>query len=332
MGTTKAVGDSSASLSLAQLTKTVNLAEANASEEDKIKAMMLQSGHEYNPINYMKKSLVGLPPPSYTCFRFGKPGHYIKNCPTNGDKNFATGPSIKKSTGIPTSFMMEVKDPNMKGAMLTNSGKYAIPIIDAEAYAIGKKEKPPFLPEEPSPSSEEGDPIPEELLCLICKDIPTDAVVIPCCGNSYCDECIRTALLESDEHTCPTCHENDVSPDALVANKSLRQAVNNFKNKTGYTKRLRKQWEADGVTRLVVRDLTVTVWISEASFGWCLRLPSVHRVAAAAWFCCRHQQQAKGISGLFYLAVACSVQSLAASNLGSSRFLSHWMGMYGDGE
>nr|XP_034379256.1 E3 ubiquitin-protein ligase RBBP6-like [Arvicanthis niloticus] len=242
MGATKAIDDPSASLSLAQLTKTVNLAEANASEEDKIKAMMLQSGHEYNPINYMKKSLVGLPPPSYTCFRFGKPGHYIKNCPTNGDKNFATGPRIKKSTGIPTSFLMKVKDPNMKGAMLTNTGKYAIPIIDAEAYAIGKKEKPPFLPEEPSPSSEEGDPIPEELLCLICRDIPTDAVVIPCCGNSYCDECIRTALLESDEHTCPTCHENDVSPDALVANKSLRQAVNNFKNKTGYTKRLRKQY------------------------------------------------------------------------------------------
>lgn len=58
-----------------------------------------------------------------------------------------------------------------------------------EAYAIGKKEKPPFLPEEPSSSSEEDDPIPDELLCLICKDIMTDAVVIPCCGNSYCDEC-----------------------------------------------------------------------------------------------------------------------------------------------
>ena len=57
-----------------------------------------------------------------------------------------------------------------------------------EAYARAKKEKPPFLPEEPSsPSS--GDPIPHELSCLICKDAMTDAVVIPCCGNSYCDEC-----------------------------------------------------------------------------------------------------------------------------------------------
>lgn len=30
--------------------QTANLAEANASEEDKIKAMMSQSGHEYDPI------------------------------------------------------------------------------------------------------------------------------------------------------------------------------------------------------------------------------------------------------------------------------------------
>lgn len=30
--------------------QTANLAEANASEEDKIKAMMSQSNHEYDPI------------------------------------------------------------------------------------------------------------------------------------------------------------------------------------------------------------------------------------------------------------------------------------------
>ncbi|XP_075345872.1 E3 ubiquitin-protein ligase RBBP6-like [Mycteria americana] len=38
-------------------------------------------------------------------------------------------------------------------------------------------------------------------------------------------KCIRTALLVSEEHTCPTCHQTDVSPDALIANKALRKVT-----------------------------------------------------------------------------------------------------------
>lgn len=71
-----------------------------------------------------------------------------------------------------------------------------------EAYAIGKKEKPPFILQEKLKSEAEEDPVPDELLCLICRDLMSDAVVIPCCGNSYCDDC------EFQSHPHTTHHEN----------------------------------------------------------------------------------------------------------------------------
>ncbi|XP_028314743.1 E3 ubiquitin-protein ligase RBBP6-like isoform X1 [Gouania willdenowi] len=225
--------DSSPSMSLAQLTKTANLVDANASEEDKIKAMMSQSNHEYDPIHYSKKA-IGPPPANYTCYRCGKAGHYIRNCTLQStqDKVVESLKPVKTSKGIPQSFMVKA-EPGTKGAMLTMTGEYAIPAIDAQAYAQGKKERPPFVPHEQSSSEEEIDPIPDELLCPICTDLMIDAVVIPCCGNSYCDECIRTALLDSEDHVCFTCKQSDVSPDNLIANKFLRQAVNSYKNESG---------------------------------------------------------------------------------------------------
>ncbi|KAI3360046.1 hypothetical protein L3Q82_014378 [Scortum barcoo] len=237
-GAIKAMDDQSFSTALPFFSKMANLADADVSEEDKIKVMINQSS--YDSMNYSKKFGAVLPA-NYTCYRCGNTGlDHIRNCPTSGqDKNFETPLRIKKSTGIPRSFMVEVDDPNIKGAMLTNCGRYAIPAIDAQAYAIGKKEKPPFFAQEQPKSEGEEDPIPDELLCLICHDLLSDAVVIPCCGNSYCDDCIRTALLDSEEHVCPTCSQSDVSPDTLIANKFLRQAVNNFRKEQGFTKGLR---------------------------------------------------------------------------------------------
>ncbi|XP_056606880.1 E3 ubiquitin-protein ligase RBBP6-like [Triplophysa dalaica] len=127
---------------------------------------------------------------------------------------------------------MEVEDPNMKGVMLSSSGKHVIPIINAEAYASQKKENPPFLPQiESSSSTSDGDPVPDAFLCKICKDLITDAVSTPCCSSSYCDDCIRSCLLDSEEHVCPTCKQSCVSPDSLNINTFLRQEVNRFKNR-----------------------------------------------------------------------------------------------------
>ncbi|XP_053707697.1 E3 ubiquitin-protein ligase RBBP6-like isoform X3 [Synchiropus splendidus] len=234
-GAVKPMSDQSFSVATPFFSKIVNLAHADVSEEDKLKTLSHQS--LYDPQTYTN-SFNAVPHAKYTCYRCGTGGHHIKNCPSIGtDKNLEPPVKIRKSSGIPRSFMVEVDDPNIKGAMLTSSGRYAIPTIDAEAYAIGKKERPPFLQQELPKLESKKEAVPEELLCLICRDLLSDAVVIPCCGNSYCDDCIRSALLDSEEHTCPTCGQSGVSPDTLIANKFLRQAVNNYTKEKGDSSR-----------------------------------------------------------------------------------------------
>lgn len=126
--------------------------------------------------------------------------------------------------------MVPVDGPQVQGAMMTPNGSYAVPVLDHQAYTQKSAPSAPVLPE----SKPE---IPEDLLCSICSDLLTDAVMIPCCGNSFCDECIRSCLLESEEHECPDCHEKDISPGTLIPNRFLRNSVANFKNTTGYVKK-----------------------------------------------------------------------------------------------
>lgn len=67
---------------------------------------------------------------------------------------------------------------------------------------------------------------------------------------------IRTFLLESEEHECPDCNEKDVSPETLIPNRFLRNAVMNFKNETGYAKRqtYRPPAQSSAVSSTVLTD------------------------------------------------------------------------------
>jgi hypothetical protein len=76
--------------------------------------------------------------------------------------------------------------------------------IYSQAYKEGKKERPPFQ-QEPEPVVEKPE-IPEDLLCNVCKDLLTDAVMIPCCGNSFCDECkLLGCGVVKDKEFCNNC-------------------------------------------------------------------------------------------------------------------------------
>ncbi|CAB0027944.1 unnamed protein product [Trichogramma brassicae] len=201
---------------------------------DKINLMIEQSTQEYQSYNWVKvkaSSQTGKVYPSYRCHRCHRAGHWIKDCPMPSEVK-----RIKKSSGIPSSFMVQVEGPSVPGALLTSSGTYAVPSIDYKVYEETKREKSQLKRkkttiEEPSTDVVQT-PIPKEIICPICKEILNDAVMIACCAMTFCHECISTYLVESEDQQCPHCKEKDVSPEQCWPNRYLRKAVSRFNNET----------------------------------------------------------------------------------------------------
>ncbi|CAB0042065.1 unnamed protein product [Trichogramma brassicae] len=165
----------------------------NGSEMDKINLMIEQSTQEYQSYNWYI--------PSYRCHRCHRAGHWIKDCPMPSVKSR----ELKKSSGIPSSFMVQVEGPS-------------VPV-----------EKKKTTIEEPSTDVVQT-PIPKEIICPICKEILNDAVMIACCAMTFCHECISTYLVESEDQQCPHCKEKDVSPEQCWPNRYLRKLwLNNSK-------------------------------------------------------------------------------------------------------
>ncbi|XP_059155173.1 E3 ubiquitin-protein ligase RBBP6-like [Physella acuta] len=232
-------------MTLEKLKQTPDLASAPASEIDKIKAVIDQSTKGFEQSSFLGKHQTGVPHDTYVCRRCGQKGHYVTNCPNSIPEDRIIEPRYKRTTGIPSTMLTIVDDPLHPGALLTHHGQFAVPTVDVLGYRETKKERPPFLPGEKQPEPEKRK-IPQELLCHICEDLCVDAAIAPCCGTSFCDECLREVLLESDDHQCPSCKETNVSPDRIVANRSMRLAVTNFLNGAGYTKVKRRRTMSSG--------------------------------------------------------------------------------------
>jgi len=65
------------------------------------------------------------PPPSYVCHRCNQPGHYINNCPTNGDPNYDFH-KVKKPTGIPRVFLKPVTGGKSGATLMMPGGGFAV--------------------------------------------------------------------------------------------------------------------------------------------------------------------------------------------------------------
>lgn len=64
--------------------------------------------------------------PNYICYRCNKPGHFIDECPTNGDPSYDFL-KVKKATGIPKSFLKPVTEGEVtKNTLRMPNGSLAV--------------------------------------------------------------------------------------------------------------------------------------------------------------------------------------------------------------
>ncbi|KAG2224327.1 hypothetical protein INT45_012896 [Circinella minor] len=180
-----------------------------------------------------------VPPPTYVCYRCGQKGHYINQCPTNGDKEFDKHPRIKRTTGIPRSFLKVIEEPKNAvksgtgGLMVTPKGDLVVAQADSSTWDkhVAKSAATINLG-----TATAGDllelfdqiPAPDYLQCPICEGLLREATIAPCCGASFCDECIRGYLLEND-FACQDCQQQIPNGlDGLIQNMDVRASVDTY--------------------------------------------------------------------------------------------------------
>ncbi|KZT09993.1 DWNN-domain-containing protein [Laetiporus sulphureus 93-53] len=165
-------------------------------------------------------------PASYVCYRCGQKGHWIQDCPTNNDRDYDNRPRIKRTTGIPRSFLKAVETPVGQvgqGVMVTPEGGYVVAQPDVASWQKQVTKHKGVT----EADIRERTPIDPSLVCPIDNKLYRDAVKTPCCGTLYCEECIQTYLLERD-FICPNCGAKVASLDKLMMDKPTRTRVADY--------------------------------------------------------------------------------------------------------
>ncbi|KAF8513411.1 DWNN domain-containing protein [Hysterangium stoloniferum] len=186
--------------------------------------------HAYHPYQQQRPADRPLPP-SYVCYRCGQKGHFIQDCPTNNDREFDNKPRLKRTTGIPRSFLKTVEQPTdgslAQGVMVTPEGGYVIAQPDTASWQKQKNRPKTLTAEDVRERQPPSDP---SIVCSLCQKLFREAVKTPCCSKVYCEECVQTFLLERD-FLCPGCGSKIPSLDKLIMDKPARTRVNDYIDK-----------------------------------------------------------------------------------------------------
>lgn len=226
LAATTAVANAATSGDTSNMTEEQRLANMFAAQSDVWKATqddMLTQQAVYRPAQGGATNPEDMPPPGYMCYRCGEKNHWIKNCPKNDDPNW-TGKTIKRTTGIPSSYLRTVSKPAEDGAnggmddnnyMLTEDGRYVVAVPDSKQWEryqqkVSKETKVQY------------ENVPEELKDPVSGDLFTNPVSTPCCHKVYSLKSIEDALLELD-FVCPACGTADIYLDQLAEATEVKE-------------------------------------------------------------------------------------------------------------
>ncbi|KWU45677.1 DWNN-domain-containing protein [Rhodotorula sp. JG-1b] len=184
------------------------------------------------------------PPAGYICYRCGQKGHWIQECPTNSDPAYDNRPRIKRTTGIPKSFLMEVNRPAPKagdeeeededavngvkaGVMITADGGFVVARPDSASWLAHRQ----ITANMSASDIQNLAPTDPDLTCPICSKLLRDAVLTPCCSTAFCDECVSNALLDNDM-LCPECETRIKSLEKLKVDEDRRERAKKYVDET----------------------------------------------------------------------------------------------------
>ncbi|KAK0727185.1 DWNN domain-containing protein [Lasiosphaeria miniovina] len=191
------------------------------------------------------------PPQGYICYRCGEKGHWIQLCPTNDNPEYDNRPRVKRTTGIPKSFLKTVdkatalgqnadgddsKTPS--GIMVNADGEFVIAEPDKAAWEQFQAKAKSNAAAQKAASDGDKEVQERGLECPIDKKMFIDPMKTPCCEKTYCNDCITNALIESD-FVCPGCKTEGVLIDDLKADDEAVEKMKAYlaekdsKTKTG---------------------------------------------------------------------------------------------------
>lgn len=194
------------------------------------------------------------PPPSgYVCYRCGEKDHWIQACPTNNNPAFDGRQRVKRTTGIPRSFLKTVEKPTTlandgtvddtkqpPGVMVNAEGEWVIAEPDKAAWDQYQAKAKVSAAAQKAAALGSKELQDRGLECSIDKHLFVDPTKTPCCQKTFCHDCITNALLENDLR-CPECSTDNIPIDDLKPDEEMVTKIRNYEEE-----KAAEQVEKDG--------------------------------------------------------------------------------------